>query len=118
MNVPAAGDWPPPDRGDGALKFGTYRAMPDGTIVRVELPPSPPRAEGRIAAGPTRIGEWLLVDAEVVRRASSRLLAICEALAKIGAVDVVESTLVVAFLDADPGDRAYLLDASNWPERV
>lgn len=67
--------------------------------------------------GPTRLGEWLMVDVRVARGIdqASRLWEICARLGEKGACGVVASTLVVDLLDATVADRAYLLDTRNWP---
>ena len=69
--------------------------------------------------GPTRVGEWLMVDVRVAKavRPGSRLFKICGDLAVRGHCGVVESTstLVIDLLEVSPGDGPFLLNRANWP---
>lgn len=67
--------------------------------------------------GPTRLGEYLMVDVRVVQLVGegSRLWSICRELSRRHACGVVEATLVIDLLETSVSDREYLLDFSKWP---
>ncbi len=61
--------------------------------------------------GPTRVGEWLMVDVRVAKAIApdSRLFAICRDLVTRGHCGIVEATLVIDLLEMSTDDRRYLL---------
>lgn len=81
-------------------------ALPSGILV---APPGP--------MGPTRVGEWLMVDIRVAKSvpAGTRLYKICQDLGERGFCGLVESTLVIDILEASAEDRPFLLNRLNWP---
>jgi len=110
-------------------KFGRYRVNEHGEVVREDFCSDGPRVvEGprivdpgeevaRPVIGPTRVGEWLMVDVRVSKAVprASRLYEVCQALCERGACGVVENTLVIDLLEASARDRAFLLRKSSWP---
>lgn len=71
----------------------------------------------RPVVGPTRLGEWLMVDVRVSKAVphGSRLYDVCQALCERQACGVVEHTLIIDLLEASPEDRAFLLRRASWP---
>lgn len=75
-------------------------------------------ARGDAPMGPTRLGEWLMVDIRVAKAVEhgTRLFEVCEELSLRNACGVIASTLVVDLLEAKASDRRFLLDKTNWPK--
>jgi hypothetical protein len=111
-------------------KFGRYRVAGDGRVVRDPDGAGPGSAEpvetGQLhsqlelpqhVVGPTRLGEWLMVDVRVAKAVprGSRLYAVCQALGERRACGVVEHTLIIDLLEASAEDRAFLLRGTSWP---
>ncbi len=90
---------------------------PDG-VGEVELYSPEISKPDRPPVGPTRLGEWLMVDVRAAKRVApgTRLYEICQALGERGACGVVESTLIIDLLEAKTEDRRYLLNSENWPD--
>ena len=68
--------------------------------------------------GPTRLGEWLMVDARVARAvpSDSPVFKACQALSERGSCGVIEGTVVIDLLDAGREARELLLNPNNWPK--
>lgn len=103
-------------------KRGRFRVDSEGKLVPVLKTPDeivetyrplPPEI-----IGPTRVGEYLLIDLRLAHLIpkDSKLFAVCEELTQKGACGVIESTLVIDFLETTTEGRAVLLDKSNWPK--
>lgn len=89
-------------------------ALPEGVTTPPEI-----TADPAPAMGPTRVGEWLMVDVRVAKSVPSgtRLFKICQDLGERGHCGIVESTstVVIDLLEARREDRHFLLDRANWP---
>lgn len=105
---------------------GRYVIDASGKVALVGAPDRAlPVPEGVVVApcpamGPTRLGEWLMVDvraAQAVKK-GSRLFEICHDLASRKRAAVIESTLVIDLLEMTKDNRRYLLDQTNWPVPV
>jgi hypothetical protein len=105
VRLPDESDVAPTDRGEPHLGS------------RLEARDSVYRPACAVPQGPTRLGEWLMVDVRVARAVppGSRLWGVCAELGSRGACGVIESTLVVDVLEAAAGDRGLILDPSSWP---
>lgn len=101
---------------------GRYRVDSEGKLVPMLKSPEEMDRTYRPASlepiGPTRIGEYLLVDLRLAWRVDpdSKLYAICAELESRGHCNVVESTVVIDILEATNEDRPVLLDKTNWPK--
>lgn len=105
-----------------ASKFGRFVSDSSGKVRRVPQLPTPSEmfspADASPVIGPTRIGEWLLVDVRVARAVphGTKLHALCQELSRRHGCGVDSETLIIDLLDVrDNDDRTFLLDVSNWP---
>lgn len=88
--------------------------------LELELPEGVTVITGPVPVmGPTRVGEWLMVDVRVAKavRQGTRLHRICQDLGERGYCGIIESTstLVIDLLEARREDRHFLLNHANWP---
>jgi hypothetical protein len=69
--------------------------------------------------GPTRVGEWLMVDIRMAKKLEpgTRTYDICQALSakQPSACGIVDNTLVIDLLEAKSDDRRFLLCPTSWP---
>ena len=101
----------------GAVRQTTDDGLPIPEGVTV-LPTIPTVVEPVPVMGPTRVGEWLMVDIRVAKavQPGSRIFKICQDVSERGHCGVVESTLVIDLLEVRPDeDRRFLLTRLNWP---
>lgn len=109
-----------------ARPHGRYTVNSKGEVVPMpELTPpaelySPVLvAEPSVAMGPTRCGEWLMIDIRLAKQVptTSRVYEICQELSSRSepACGVIESTLIVDLLEMTSEDRAVLLNPNSWP---
>lgn len=100
-------------------KKGRFIVKADGTVVPEVTVPSPaivlPDAP---IMGPSRIGEFLMVDIRTAKAIAhgTKLHKICSRLSRQKGCGVVESTLVIDLLVASRDERRFLLCPTNWPK--
>jgi hypothetical protein len=96
------------------VRDGGGLALPEGVITPPELAVDP----GPIM-GPTRVGEWLMVDVRVAKSVpkGTRLFKVCQELSERGHCGIIgpTATIVIDLLEAHREDRHFLLDRTNWP---
>lgn len=103
---------------------GRFVSNADGEVVQVG-PVALPDALGALPAvdqapvmGPTRVGEWLMVDVRVAKAVEpgTRIFKICQDVAEREHCGVIGATLVVDLLEVrSEEDRHFLLNRANWP---
>lgn len=96
-------------------------ALPSTNVVIVRCGKeslSFPRIIDGPVLGPSRVGEYLMVDIRTAKAIpkTGRLNKICSRLARAKGCGVIESTLVIDLLVANSEERRFLLCPTNWPK--
>jgi hypothetical protein len=96
----------------GGLEVPEGVAAPPGAPAGISADPAP-------VMGPTRVGEWLMVDVRVAKSVlpGTRLFKICQDLGERGYCGIIGDTftVVIDLLEARREDRHFLLNRANWP---